>query len=298
MTTASRLAHRLLSTLVVAVALFCGVSAHAQFQVALDLGRKTYVSAEPITATVTVTNRSGADVVLGGPSGRKWLTFTLRDSSDRALSPLDLESEDPIILKAGATTRKKMRILDTHAVEETGNYAATASVYHPASGQYYISNRTHFTVTDLRPFGQPMMFGVPEGYPEAGRVRRYVLMINRELDSSTMYFRLEDDATNSKLMTYPLGPITLAREPLVTMDRLNQLHVLFMTNRDNYTYAVLQPDGKPKSIRIIKDVKESHPQLFLTSTNDVVLKGGEIQDPNAPKEVPKGRSISERPPGL
>ena len=271
----------------------------AQFQVALELGKKIYVSSEPMTATVTVTNRSGADVVLGGPDGRKWLTFTLRDQNDRALSPLDLTTEEPIVLNAGATVRKKMRILDTHAVEEQGGYAATVSVYHPSSGQYYISNRTHFSVVDIKPFGEPLVFGVPEGFPEAGRVRRYVLMINRELESSTMYFRLVDDVTNGKLVTYPIGLVTLAREPQVTLDRFNQLHVMFMTNRENYTYAVIQPDGKPKSVKVIKDMKDNHPQLFLSAANDVVLKGGEAVDPNAPKPVPvKGRSISERPPGL
>ena len=299
MTVAPRIHSYLSLILVVACTLLSGRPAMAQFQVALELGKKILVSSEPMTATVTVTNRSGTDVVLGGPDGKKWLTFTFRDTSDRALSPIDLTTEDPIVLNAGATVRKKMRILDTHAVEDPGTYAATASVYHPSSGQYYMSNRTHFTVTDVKPFGQPMVFGVPEGYPEAGRVRRYVLMVSRELESSTMYFRLVDDATNAKMVTYPLGAVTLAREPLVTLDRYNNLHALFMTNRENYTYAVIQPDGKPKSIRIIKDQKESHPQLFLSAANDVVLKGGEVVDPNAPKPVaPKGRSISERPPGL
>lgn len=271
----------------------------AQYQVGLELNKKSYVAQEPMTATITVTNRSGADVVLGGPNGRKWMTFMMRDSQDRALSPLDLTTEEPLVLSAGSTMKKKIRVSDTHSVQDQGTYTITASVYHPASGEYYQSNKVRFLITDIKPFGQPMVFGVPESYPEAGRVRRYILMVNREMESSTMYFRLVDDVTGAKLATYPLGGVTLAREPQVTMDRNNLFHVMFMTNREVYTYAVIQPDGKPKSIQYLKDTPPNHPMLFLTSNNEVVLKGGQAFDPTAKSAEPtKGRSISERPPGL
>ncbi|MDB6074684.1 MAG: hypothetical protein JWO89_2324 [Verrucomicrobiaceae bacterium] len=299
MTFSLRLFRPSLCFLVAACAVSGVSTATAQYQVALELNKKTYVSQEPMSATITVTNRSGADVILGGPNGHRWMTFTMKDSMDRALSPLDLTTEEPVILNAGATLRKKIRLSDTHSVQDQGTYTVTASVYHPPSGEYYQSNRARFVVTDIKPFGQPMMFGVPAGYPEAGRVRRYMLMVNREMDSSTMYFRMVDDVTGGKLATYPLGGVTLAREPQVTMDRNNLFHVMFMTNREVYTYAVIQPDGRPKSIQYLKDTPPNHPQLFLTASNEVVLKGGQVFDPNAKvPEATKGRSISERPPGL
>ncbi|MDB6139841.1 MAG: hypothetical protein JWO94_2913 [Verrucomicrobiaceae bacterium] len=295
----SRSARRLLAPFLAVCACLCVSSAMAQFQVGLELDKKTYVAQEPMTATLTVTNRSGADVVLGGPNGRRWMTFTMKDAQERALSPVDLTTEDPIVLNAGASTRRKIRLSDTHSIQDQGSYSITGSVYHPASGDYYQSNRVHFVITDIKPFGQPMVFGIPEGFPEAGRVRRYVLMVNRDMDSSTMYFRLVDNVTEAKITTYPLGAVTLAREPQVTMDKLNQFHVMFMTNREVYTYAVIQPDGRPKSIQYIRDTPPNHPQLFLTPTNDVVLRGGQVFDPNAKvPEGQKGRSISERPPGL
>ncbi len=280
-------------------ALFITTSAMAQYQVALELDKKSYVAQEPMMATVTLTNRSGADVVLGGPNGRKWMTFTMKDAMDRTLSPLDLTTEDPLVLAAGSTLKKKIRVSDTHALQDQGTYNVTVSVYHPGSGEYYQSNRVRFLITDIKPFGQPMVFGVPDGFADAGRVRRYVLMVSRDMDSSSMYFRLVDDVTGAKLATYPLGGITLAREPQVTMDRHNLLHVMFMTNREVYTYAVIQPDGKRKSIQYLKDTPPNHPMLFLTASNDVVLRGGQEFDPNAKApEANKGRSISERPPGL
>ena len=299
MTLLFRSARCLFIPVAAACALLVGSPAQAQFQVGLTLDKKSYVAQEPMVAIVSVTNRSGADVVLGGPNGRKWMTFTMRNALDRALTPLDLTTEDPVVLNAGATIRRKVRVSDTHSVEEQGTYSITTSVYHPASGEYYQSNRVRFVVTDIKPFGQPLVFGVPEGFPEQGRVRRYVLMVNRDMESSTMYFRLVDNLSEAKLTTYPLGAVTLAREPQVTMDRSNQLHVMFMTSREIYTYAVIQPDGRPKSVQYVRDVPEHHPQLFLTANNDVVLRGGQVVDPNAPKPVEtKGRSISERPPGL
>ena len=64
------------------VALLPLFSAHAQYEVTLHMSKIEYVAQEPMVAKVTITNRSGADVILGGPSGKAWLSFNVRDSSD------------------------------------------------------------------------------------------------------------------------------------------------------------------------------------------------------------------------
>ena len=41
--------------------------AHAQFNVSLTLPRNTFMALEALPASVMIVNRSGSDVVLGGP---------------------------------------------------------------------------------------------------------------------------------------------------------------------------------------------------------------------------------------
>ena len=290
-----------MAALVAAFALLGGSSLFAQFQVALQLDKHIYVSQEPMTCVVTVTNRSGADVVLGGPDGRRWLSFAMVDSKGISMSPLDLTLEDPIVLTAGSTISKKVVLSETHSVEDPGSYGITASVYHPASGDYYQSNRARFGVIDIKPYGQPLVFGVPSGYPQAGRVRRYVLMVNRDINETFMYFRLMDDSTNTKIVTYPLGVLSMVREPQIALDRNNRLNIMFLTNRTTYVYVVINPDGKLRSVQYIRESPENRPQLYLTASNDVLLKGGTLYDPTAEaqeQKKTKGHSIGDRPPGL
>ncbi len=290
-----------ITALVAAAALFGGSSAFAQFQVGLTLNKHVYVAQEPMTCSVTVTNRSGADVVLGGGDARRWLSLAMTDGKGVTQSPVDITLDDPIVLSAGASTTKKVTLSDTHSVELPGSYSVTASVYHPASGDYYQSNRARFGVIDIKPYGQPYVFGVPAGYPEAGRVRRYVLMVNRDLNENYFYFRLMDDATNTKIVTYPLGVLSLVREPQITLDKNNRLNVMFLTARSTYVYVVINPDGQLRSVQYLHESETSRPQLFLTATNEVLLKGGSFFDPTAPPPAEKknqGRSMSDRPPGL
>ncbi len=289
--------------LLVLCALLPVLSARAQYEVALTLDKTTYVAQEAMTATVTIINRSGADVILGGPKGRPWLTFNVKDSQDRSISPLQATSDDPIPFPAGERLSRKVRLTDTHSITEPGTYAVTVSAYHPPSGDYYISNRVRFVITDVKPYGKPLVFGVPEGFQDAGRKRQYVLMIYRDLDRTYLYFRLVDDLSGEKLVTYQLGPVSVVRDPQITMDRDNHLHVMFLASPDTSVYAIIGPDGKLKSRGLFKDVEGSRPQLFLTRENKVVASGGKKFDPvqEQAEQSAAGtrlRSVSERPPGL
>ena len=52
---------------------------HAQLDIALSLERENLAEGEPIRATVTVTNTTGRDIVLNGPTAGSWLNFLIRD---------------------------------------------------------------------------------------------------------------------------------------------------------------------------------------------------------------------------
>jgi hypothetical protein len=275
--------------------------AWGQYAIELKLDRNTYLAQELITATVTVTNRSGADAVIGGKEGERWLTFDVTNPAGNKVPALVPRPEKPLVFPAGQTVSRKFYLTETHSFSDEGLYRVVATVYHGASGQYFESNRCLFTITNVQPFMPALSYGVPVGFPEAGRARDYVTMIYQEEGKSYFYVRLVDKPTGAILITHRLGSVSLQRDPQLTLDKDNQLHAMFMTARDIYAYFVVTPDGKLKSRQLLKETAETRPKLYLAADNAVILRGGVIYDPAAEKAkaaAQKPRSMNQRPPGL
>lgn len=276
--------------------------AHAQFQVGLAIDKVQHIVQEPQIVTVSVTNRSGADLILGGAQGRKWLSFDVTDANDRQHASVHMDASEPMVFAAGSTISRKVTVVSSNILDQ-GNYGMKANVFHAPSGQYYQSNRIRFQVLEGQRYKQPLVFGVPPQYPGAGKTRQYVLLMHQDLERSYFYLRLVDDATGAMLNTFQLGTLTLFRDPQYTLDRNNNLHIMFLTAPTIYRYCVVRPDGSIESQSMHKEVELDRPTLFLTASNDVVMRGGVPFDPAAARAAQdevakKGRGISERPPGL
>lgn len=279
-------------------ALLGAPEAGAQYMIKLSLDKKTFLSQEPMKATVSISNNSGTDVVMGGRGRSNWLSFHLEDAAGRQYAPVEVEVEEPFIFKAGESMTRQILISDTHAISEVGTYATTAVVYHAPTQDYYQSNRVRFSITEVKAFWE-QAFGVPQGQPEAGRVRKYSLHVLREDEGSRLYFRLTDDRSQMRLATFSLGPISLALDPSFTMDSQNRLQVFFLAAPQIFVHCVLSPDGKLVSRRYYKDAKDNRPVL-ASRGGEIFVNGGIPFDPSAPDPTPQetGRKASQRPPGL
>ncbi len=270
----------------------------AQFATNLALPKTNFLSLEPMQATVTITNRSGGDLVMTGSNRSNWLTFEITDSVGRTIAPVDLEAQKPFIFKAGTTIAEKVVISEHYGIDQLGTYGIIANVYHPPSRQFYASNRVRFNIMDSKAFYEAPI-GVPAGYAEAGRIRRYALTIFRDVDKANLYFRLFDDRSNQRIKTYELGPVVTSSEPEAAVDNENKLHVFFLAMPKVYCYVMITPDGKLKKREYHKELENNRPAMQATGSGVVSVRGGEFFDPTAPAPTRgKGRSVSERPPGL
>lgn len=278
--------------------LHCSPVAVAQFATSLMLDKTSFLSLEPMQATVSISNRSGADVIMSGPNQANWITFNITDSAGRSLTPIAAAPEQPFVFKAGSTVAKKILISDSYSFSDVGSYAVSATVYHPPTQQFYASNRVRFTVTDAKPFWEQPV-GVPEGYANAGRIHRYALIKFTDLEKAFLYLRLIDDRSNLNLMTYQLGPLAVSLDPQVQLDPENKLHVMFLAAPKIFAHAVVAPDGKLKLREYFKEGESNRPALVVSAEGSVQVQGGQTFDPFAPPPPkPKSRSISEKPPGL
>ena len=276
------------------------LTAQAQFQVGLTLPRTNFLALEAIPATVTITNRSGAEVVLGGPGRSSWLSFEMTDRTGLPLSPIDVSGADLAQIPAGGTIQRKIIVSDAYAPTEIGNYGLTARVAHEPSGQFYTSTRARFNINDNKPMWE-QTYGVPEGFKGAGTARRYAVILFNDLNTMSLYVRLIDDKSNLRLQTFRLGPITMAHDPQITLDRENNLQVLFLAQPHIYTHCVIAPDGALKKRSYYREENGNRPQLSINTEGNAQIQGGEFFDPSKPPpKLPSntGRNVSDKPPGL
>jgi hypothetical protein len=285
---------------VVLFACLCAVQAHAQFEISLKLPRANFMALEAITATVQITNRSGATAVLGGPGRADWLSFEMQNSEGTTLAQMDVDGSQILQVPPGSTVQQKIVVTNAYAPADMGNYAIKARILDSKSGDYYESDRTRFSIIDNKPMWE-RNFGVPEGMKDAGAPRRYALHVFRDYNSTSLYFRLIDDKTGTKLTTYRLGPLSMIHDPQITLDVNNQLNVLFMAQAHVFAHAVIGPDGKLAKLSYYGDEKKGRPIMQQTEKGLVQIAGGDYFDPSKPEGNVKktgGKPVSQRPPGL
>lgn len=272
-------------------------TARAQYVTNLTLAKDHFLTGEPVVATVTIVNRSGADVVVGGKGSRDWLQFEITETSGRRLAPITVGAPDAVTLKAGGTTKHTVELSGGYSTADLGTFYMVANVLHPITGQFYVSNRVRLTITDSKPnlFDQP--YGVPQGFPGAGRARRYQVILYRELDTLQLYCRITDERSSAYLATFLLGPVLMVAPPQISINAQNNLEVFFLARPQIFCHAVITPDGKLHRRTYYKDVEGNRPQLVMTQGGGQVV-GGEPFDPSAPQQRKKMRKASERPPGL
>jgi len=272
-------------------------SLQAQYMTNVTLNKVTYLTYEAVEATVTISNRSGADIVMGGPSGQSWLAFEAIAPSGNAVPAMQLLADDNMIFKSGTTISKKVLISNLYTFSEYGTYAVSASIYHPPSQQYYGSNRARAVFTDAKPFWE-QSYGVPVDQPNAGQIRRYTLSTLRDTERTWLYVRVLEDKTKLKLTTFSLGSCILVADPQITVDSANKLHVLFMAVPHIYAHVIIDTQGKLEKRRYFKELETNRPKLVVQNDQSIDVQGGESYDPAAVAAKPKARSVAQRPPGL
>jgi hypothetical protein len=285
--------------LILSLLFFATGMARAQFETALQINKEMYLTHEGVEATVTVTNRSGADVVMGGPNETAWLSFDITDPQSRSLPPMSFRAEEKIVFKAGATLSRKVQLGENFSFSDPGPYRIVANIYHPLSQQYYASKRVTANFMDVNPFLKKV-FGVPTGLPGAGQIRRYDLCLLRNLDRTSLYVKIVDDRTNLAMNTICLGNCIMVADPQVGLDTENRLHLLFMAAPHVYAHVGVDTQGQIFKRLYFKEEGTNRPALAVQPDRTIGVSGGTEYDPTTVTENarPPGRSVKQKPPGL
>ena len=281
-----------------AVFLFFAKESNAQLIVSMNLSKTNYITYEPIVATVTVYNRAGNDIVLGGPKGRGWMSFDVyRDG--QLLSPRSVDGGfETMLLKAGRSVTKKVDINRLYPVSDYGSYTINASVYFPPRRSYFSSKKSRINVTDARAFWK-QSFGFSQGRNKLASFRQFSLHEHRESANSALYVRLRETKGTKVYCTFSLGRFINVRKPQATIDAQNRLHVMHMISPRIYSHARVSPEGAFLGNEYFRETADTRPSLVIDEGGTVKVVGGIAYDPNKPPEAEQQpRSASELPPGL
>jgi len=267
-----------------------------QLSVHLKMDRKTYLANEQVSAVVTITNRTGAEVFLRTiPKGRihkSWLDFTIRDGRGRNMQRRRNPEFRAARIPAGQSVAKRIVLNDLFGVNNPDRYTVSAIVTIPETGQGYFSNGGHFNVNNGRTiFTQP--FGVPgKKYPN----REYRLLTFNDGKRTSIYAAIHEAKTKASLATFRLSEALLFNKPQATIDGKSRMHALYLASPEIYVHAIIGRDGAILGTHYYKRAASGVPTFTAFANGDVKVRGGIPFDPKkAREEKNRARRISERP---
>jgi len=268
--------------------------AHAQISVAVKLDRSTFLVNEPVTAVVSITNRSGTEQFLHskaeGRIARSWLEFAMRRTGGEDLPRMNHGVFRAAKLPPGQTISRRVNLSQIYSVNRQGNFSTNARVQ--IGEQVYTSNTSHFSVSEGSVyFTQP--FGAPGGkYPN----REYRVVAFNDGKSNSIYAAVHEAKTERPLATRRISNVLLFNRPQATLDGSNNLHILYLTNPEIFVHAIVNKDGELVTSNYFKRGAAGVPTLAAQRDGKVLVRGGFPYDPKKEAaERNRARRISERP---
>ncbi len=273
------------------------VVAAGQVSISLKVDRRQYLKHEPVTAVVTITNRSGRELEfaskLEGSIAHSWLDFSMRDSGGRAMQKRHNKVFQRAVIPAGRSMSRRVHLSGMFSVAKVGNFSVTAHVRRPGIDEAsYTSNSGHFTVGS-----GSTLHSVPFGVPNSAFPKReYNVLTFNDGNKTAIYTQVMDTNTGISLSTYRLSEYLGFVKPRMALDRKNHLHVLYLASPEVFVHATIDQDGRHTGTEYFKRASGSKPHFVEFSDGQVVVAGAIKYDPaKEAKDAPKARRASERP---
>ncbi len=272
----------------------------AQLDVTLQVERTNYVSWEPLIVTVTITNTSGNDFVLGGPNNGPWLNFLITGDGNRPVTALGELDVPAIMCRRGQTLQRKFNLPRHYHLTQSGAYVIRAAAYFPELQRWVQSRPSRVTIAQAARPKWEQAFAAPGGHRMGGKYRRYQLFTFHDIDRTYLYVRVIDEGTGIFIATYRLCSVVPDRDAQPAVDRNMNLHVLCLGGPQTWAYHVIDPDGRITKQEFLRHDKGA-PKLVTQPSGQVYVVGGTLYDPSRPAvaaPTDRVRSISERPAGV
>lgn len=268
-------------------------AAHAQLSSSLQVPKRQYVGGEAVTAIINVTNYSGRDIVFGSTGGVSWLDFIVRDSRGHPVTPVKPLIFGSVTIPAGQSMARQVALSSYFPLFDPGNYSVSGVVRMPGDPREgTTTNRVSFTLTPGRRIWTQKV-GLPD---RPGEVREYRLLSSSDGTKSNVYAQVIDDRTGLSIGTFAIGEAILSRRPLVTLDRQQRMHVLYLGTPSVWVHSIVNTDGKLVDRSLHQRGPHGDPKLLSHVDGSVAVSNSIPFDQEADtRQRRTTRKISDRP---
>ena len=267
--------------------------ASAQLSATLSIPKTQYVAGEPVVVVVTVTNHAGQILTFSGDARTPWLDFIVKDRHGESVTPKGRSVFGKMTIRAGESLSREVDLAQCFQLSEPGNFSVSALVHMPGDANGgATSNRVLFNQSPGSPYWTQKV-GIP-GKP--GQTREFRLLNFSGDEKSQIYAQVVDNRTGNNVRTFLLGDVLMLRKPLVTVDRLQRMHVLFLATPTMWVHCQVDSDGKLVDRQIHQRGTQGDPQLMTFGDGTVRVSNSVLYDQKAAAEAKaKIRKASDRP---
>lgn len=267
--------------------------AEAQLSASLRLSKKQYVAGEPVIAVVTVTNHAGQTLDFASDGRLQWLDFNMKDSRGESVTPRSRKMFGRMTIKAGETLAREVNLAELFQLSEPGNLSVSAVVRMPGnSGEGTATNRVLFNQSPGVPYWTQKV-GIP-GRP--GQTREFRVLNFSGDERAQIYVQVIDGRTGNNVRTLLLGEVLMLRKPLVTVDKQQRLHVMYLASPTLWVHCQIDTDGQLVGHQVHRRGAQGDPQLLTFGDGTVRVSNSIPVDQKAAAEAKaKIRKASDRP---
>ena len=259
-----------------ALTLFAGWHASAQVTVEVLQDQDQFLPAETMPVAVKITNLSGQSIHLG--AAPNWLTFSV-ESLDGAIviKKAEVPVQGEFDLESSQMAIKRVDLEPYFELNKMGRYKIIATLRIPEwTATMTSSPKICDIIHGAKIWDQE--FGVSSGANTLPDVRKYTLeqasYRDTKNDSQMRLFIQVSAADGSHVYhTEKLGTLLGFSTPEAQIDRLSQLHVLWQSGAQAFSYRLISPEGKIITQETYDNFGR-RPRLGVDQAGRIVVVGG------------------------
>lgn len=268
-------------------------SVSAQIAATFQLPRRMYVAGESLVGVVRITNHAGRTLVFQSDGRAQWLNFMVKDSSGNTVNPLPAKMFGPMQIEAGKTLAREVDLSKLFQLTEPGNYSVVASIRIPQEKQVLANTNKVLFSQSNGTIQWKQGVGLGQG---GGATREYRLIQFTDENKSYLYAQLLDGTGTRKLSTFRLGEALTLRRPMVTVDRSQRMHVLYLGTPSMYVHCAVDSAGRLATSQIHQRGPVGDPYLATNGDGTVQVVNSIPYDPKQVQQREgKVRKATDRP---
>lgn len=274
-------------------ALALAASAHAQLSASLQMSKRQYVAGEPVMAVINITNHSGRDLVFGGSDRISWLDFIVRTGQGHPLTPFRAPAFGTVTIGAGQSMARQVNLSTFFPLSDSGNFSVNGVVRMPGeTREGTATNRSSFILMPGRSFWSQKV-GLPD---RPGKTREFRVLSASNSGKTSIYAQVIDDSTGLSVATFAIGEVIMSRNPMVSVDRQQRLHILYLATPAVWVHAIVTTDGELLDRSLHQRGPQGDPKLLALGDGSVSVSNSLPFNAEAVRTArAQVRKISDRP---